>query len=399
MAVFSYKGVDLKGRKVKGIIDAESSETAKLRLRGTGVFVTEIRRKEGTERRRREIRRVSFKDLSLMTYNLKTLLDAGLPLTSALEALVEQEGPQGLRDALVYIKEKVSQGIPLAQAIRDEPHIFPPIYVAMVEVGERSGDLASTMDHLSKYLDNQERIRSRILRASIYPLLMLLLSGAVLSIMMVWIIPRVVSIFEDMEVALPLPTRILIAVSSFMSQWWPLLLLLPVIGGYLLRRSAGTEWGREAMERLLTSIPIVGRLQFLSINHSFSMTMATLLRSGMTLTDALEVCADTVPSRRVGRALERVAEMVKGGAPLTSALRAEGLVREALPILGAGEKGGSLDRAFLKASSLYERASEALTEGLLSIIEPLLIITVGGIVGYIVISILLPILEMSEVVR
>ena len=400
MAVFRYKGVDIKGREIKGIIDAEDMEAARLRLKKSGLYITGLWREDGTRKGKgRFVTRIPLRNISLMTHNFKTLLDSGLPLLSTLETLIGQERNPGLKEALIYVKERVSQGIPLATAMREEPHIFSPLYVAMVEVGERSGSLVTTLTHLSRYLDTRERIRSKVLKAATYPLLMLIVSTLVLFLLMGWVIPRVVSIFDEMEVALPLPTRILISLSKSLSTWWPLLLGLAISMIYLLKGFLKTGRGRHVVERILPSIPLIGRLHTLFLNHTLSMTLAILLRSGMPLSEALETSLHVIPHMGTKERLRRVGQRVKEGDPLTSAMASEGVLVDTLPIIGTGERGGRLDEAFLKASSVYERTLETLTESFLPLLEPLLIILMGGVVGYIVISILLPIMEMSEVVR
>ncbi len=404
MPVYGYRGINSKGKAVEGVIDAASAESARLKLKGSGIFITDKLRpekvKEPSEKWHfldsifRE--KVSVKVLSLLTYNLKTLLEAGLPLFEALDALARQESNRTLQSALTYIKEEVSQGSSLSDSLKKYPDIFPSLYINVVGVGEETGTLDDALTQLSEYLDMEDRIRSKVIQASAYPMLMAAIGFFIILYLMSSVVPKVISVFNDTQAALPLPTRILVTISGFMGKYWFFLVAAVFIAVVSLGRYLKTERGRLLKESVISKIPLVGRLSRLFVDYRISKTMETLLRSAVPLSKALEICSNSIHSARVKTLLKEANGEVIQGVSLSEAFNSRGLLHGFLQMITVGERSGRLDEAFLRVSRVYERSIETVTESLLSLLEPVLIVVMGLVVGFIVLSILLPIFEMSQ---
>ncbi|MFQ5900892.1 MAG: type II secretion system F family protein, partial [Thermodesulfobacteriota bacterium] len=403
MPIYEYKGVDTRGKVVKGVMSADDPQSAHRRLKGEGVYITEpISEEEGeiSSKKWWDIplyARPGSKDLYLMTYQLKTLLGAGLPIVEALEVLVIQEENHYMKKALARVKERVSEGSSLADAMGESPEVFNDFYTKIVATGEASGSLENVLEQLFSYLERQEQIRSRIVQASAYPILMTIIGAVILFFLMTSIVPRVLEVFQDTQRALPLPTRILIGLSNLFANWWFLIII--IIAGiiYVLRRFLKTERGRSLWEDTLIKIPVLGKLSLNIILYRFSKTMETLLRSGLTIMQALSITRKAIHHVRIEAALKEAEGVVSEGRSLAEALKRDGIFPVGVThMIGVGERSGEMDEAFLKVSQVYDRSIETSLGGLLSLIEPILIVVMGGVVGFIVLSILLPIFEMSQ---
>jgi general secretion pathway protein F len=407
LAVFEYKGVTASGKTVGGIIDAESPRLARQRLRSDGIFPTEVVEEKAQKGKlsgdvsfQSLFQRIGHQDVSVMTRQLATLLKAGLPLVSSLNALADQVDNPRLKKIITQIRERVNEGSSLAAALEEFPKVFPTLYVNMVNAGEASGALELVLFRLAEYLEGQVRIRNRIRAALIYPAVMTVVGFGVLAILFTFVVPKFVSIFEELEQALPLPTVILIGISDFVRAYWFMIILFTGAGLYFLARYRQTPKGREVYDRLLLRIPIFGRLILLGVVIRFTRTLSTLLSSGVPLLKALDILTAVVNHSVFAQAIASARESVTEGASLSQPLKQSGIFPPiVIHMVASGEQSGELEDMLAKVAEIYEEEANTLASTLMSLLEPVLILGMALIVAFIVISILLPLLEINQIVR
>jgi general secretion pathway protein F len=407
LAVFEYKGVTAGGKSVGGIIDADSPRLARQKLRADGVFPTEVvEEKEHKTSLSRNIslrdllQRIGTRDISVMTRQLATLLRAGLPLVSSLNALADQVENPKLKKTLTQVRESVNEGSSLAAAMEEFPRVFPDLYVNMIRAGEASGALELVLFRLAEYLEGQVRIRNRIRGALIYPAVMTVVGLVVLGVLFTFVVPRFVAIFQELEQALPLPTVVLIGISDFVRAYWYVLLLLLGAAGYGLARYRQTTKGREFFDRLVLKIPIFGRLIMLGVVIRFTRTLSTLLSSGVPLLKAMDIMTAVVNQSVFARAIASARESVTEGASLSQPLKQSGIFPPiVIHMIASGEQSGELENMLAKVAEIYEEEADTLASTMMSLLEPVLILGMALVVAFIVISILLPLLEINQIVR
>ncbi len=405
MPVYEYKGVSAQGKKVSGVLDGENLKAIKARLKKDGIVVLEIQ--EGGQVRAGKAREFSFgarrvrlADLANATRQLATLLSAGLPLMEALGVLVEQEEKTGLKAALSSVRDAVREGASLADALKANPKAFSQLYVNMVSAGEASGTLEITLDRLADFLEEQVRFRGRLAAALAYPALMTIIGVGVLFFLFSFVLPRVVGMFEDMKQQLPFITLVLLGTVKFLSSFWWLILLILGGMGYSLKRYFSTPAGREAMDNRLLKLPVFGTLIRMIAVSRFTRTLGTLLQSGVPALTALDIVQSVIGNTVLAAAVQRARENVREGESIADPLRRSGLFPPVVvQMVSVGEKSGELEKMLLKVSDSFDRTVETRITTLMSLMEPAIILVMGVIVGFIVIAIMLPILEMSSAVR
>lgn len=406
MAVFEYKGVTASGKMVSGIVDADNPRIARMKLRTDGVFPTEVVEEKAHKSRFSQdvsiqtlFQRISKKDLSVMTRQLATLLKSGLPLVTSLNAMADQVENPNLRKILTQVRERVNEGSSLAAALQEFPKVFPDIYTNMVSAGEASGALELVLLRLAEYSEKQVKIRNKIQGAMIYPAIMTLLSFVVLAILLTFVVPKFVSIFAELQQTLPLPTVILISVSSFVRSYWPLLLLVFGVTAFLLARYKATPRGRSLYDRMTLRIPVFGRLVLLGIVIRFARTLSTLLSSGVPMLKAMDILKKVVNNTVFEDAIASARESVTEGASLSQPLKQRGIFPPiVIHMIASGEQSGHLEEMLSKVAEIYEDEADTLASTLTSLLEPILILVMAVMIAFIVISILLPLMEMNQIV-
>jgi general secretion pathway protein F len=405
LPVFEYEGLDARGRTTRGIVDADGPRAVRAKLKRQGVFATrvaEVRREESAAAKERAplfSRGVRVGELALLTRQIATLLGAGLPLVAALGALLEQTENPRLSRILSQVREGVNEGKSFHEVLGEHPRSFPEIYRNMVRSGEASGTLPLVLSRLADFLEGSVAFRQKLQAALVYPILMTLLGAGILWFLLTSVVPRVTSIFDDMQKALPAPTRMLLATSNALQEYgWiavPVLLLL-FLG---LRRYGRTPAGRLVLHGLVLRTPALGRFVRLVAVSRFSKTLGTLLTGGVPLLTALDISRAVLGNAVLERAVEQVRDDVREGRSLRDALRATRQFPSVMcQMVGVGEESGSLDELLLKVSDAFEGQVEAAVATLTSLLEPLMILGMGLAVGFVVLAILLPIFEMSQLV-
>jgi general secretion pathway protein F len=411
MAVFEYKGFNTEGKTVAGIIDADSPKTARVKLRKSGVYPTEVF-EGGSQgklasssaaadlKRFRWGERVGLLDLSVATRQLATLLAANLPLMEALTALVDQVDHKELKKVIASIREQVREGGSLAAAMNHHPRVFSDVYINMVHAGETSGSLDGMLLRLSDFLEYQVKLRNRLIATFTYPIFMLVIGSLILFGLITFVVPKVTAIFEEMHQALPLPTVLLINLSHFLSNYWWLLLLLGLASAVAVERYIRTSKGRTQYDRLLMRLPLLGRVTLLVALSRFTRTLSTLLMSGVSLLTALDVVKNVVHLTPLADAIEQARENVREGQSLAEPLRKSGLFPALIThMIAIGEKSGELEPMLIKVSEAYDNEVETTITTFTALLGPVMILLMGVIILFIVLAVLLPIFELSQVVR
>lgn len=403
MPLFEYTGLDNSGHKVSGRIDGPGSVLVCQQLRERGIFPTDVRESSlvGVRRRWSDLRsllqRCSTAELASATRQLATLLVAGLSLDTALGSVAEQSDQSMVGQVLANVREDVVQGNSLHESLAKHRTVFPDLFINMVQVGENSGTLDKTLHRLADFLESQGRTRARIQAALAYPVLMTLVGSTVLAFLFVFVIPQITRMLQEMKIALPWPTLLLInLVDLLVALWWILLLGL-VLGFTGLRRYWRTEAGRMRIDRMLLKAPVFGRLLLLIATTRFARTLGTLLQSGVPLLKALDVARNLLANRVLRRAVETVRLRVQEGASLAGVLRETAVFPSMLvQLTAAGEQSGKLEEMLFRVADTYEHQTDLAISGMLSLLEPLMILFMGVVVGFAVLAILLPIFQASQ---
>jgi general secretion pathway protein F len=407
MALYSWSGYSEKGKATSGMIDAASIREAKLKLRSQGMFVSTI----GEETKgiahplknislRGFVGRVRLEDLTVTTRQLSTLVGASIPLVDALNALYEQTDSPPMKKTIAQVKDAVNEGLSFADALSQHKRVFPDLYVNMVRSGEVSGALDVVLLRLAEFMENQHRLRSKIGAAMLYPAALLVISILVLLFLLTGIVPKVVGMFESMNQVLPLPTRILIAISRFLTVTWWIIALVMIAGAVLLIQWKKTEQGAMKFDRFKMRMPIYGSVYRKVSVARFARTLGTLLSSGVPIIESLRIVKTILQNRIMESAVEDSIAQVMDGSSIAAPLKNSGVFPPILVhMISVGEKSGSLEEMLMKAADAYENDVETTVSGLTSILEPLMIVIMGLIVGFVVLSILLPMLEMSTIVK
>jgi len=409
MPVYEYVALDSGGRRRKGIVDAGSIVAARQKLRESEVFPVEIseaddqKRKESTDRSGTLplFRGVGLQDLAVMTRQLATLVGAGLPLVPSLAVLVSQIRHPVLKTTLARIKDEVNEGNSLTQSMSHFPEIFPPFYINMVNAGEASGTIDLVLDRLADFNESQQALRNKIRSALAYPIFMFFIGGGVLFFLVTFVVPNITNIFEEMHQTLPGITVFLLVVSGFLKNfWWIIALILVAAIAGLRYTVLKTEQGRQGWDRLKITVPIFGPLNRKIAVARFSRTLGTLLQSGVPLLSALEISRNVVNNRIVAEQVRQAAKDVEEGQSLSVPLsRHDFFPPIAVEMIAVGEQSGNMETMLFRIADAYEKEVEANILMVTSLLEPAMILAMGVVVGFIVVSILLPIFEMNQLVR
>jgi general secretion pathway protein F len=412
MPVFEYHAYDAAGRARRGVVDADSARAARNKLRAQGLFLTGLAeaaaqsvgaRGQGLLARLRSVRlfeRLGAAELSAAVRQLATLLSAGLPLVGALSALMEQVDNIVLKRVLADVKDRVTEGVSLAEALRRHPKVFQELFCSMVAAGEASGALEVVLERLAEFMEGRVRLANKVRATLAYPVFMLVVGSGVLFFLLTFVVPMVTGIFEDTGQVLPVPTIILMAVSAFLARFWWLLLAALAGGAFGLRRYLKTEPGRLLYDRLRLRAPLLGNLTRKLIVARFARTLGTLLQAGIPVLQALDISKTVVGNKVFLSAIEAARDTVGEGEDLATPLKRSGAFPPlVIHMVAAGEQSGELERMLLKVADSYESDVEATVGSLTSLLEPVMILTMGLVVGFIVLAILLPIFEMSNIVR
>lgn len=403
MPVYEYKGLNKAGKNVKGIYDAESRNALRQALQAKGVFVTKIY--EGKQSAARGdvsaqmFVRVSLQDIAIFTRQMATLIRAGIPLVESLSALSDQSEKEELTRTISDIRRKVNEGSSLANALSDHPKHFSHLYVNMVKAGESSGNLDVVLLRLTEFLDAQIDLRSKLIGAMIYPLLMMTVGVVVLLLIFAFVIPKVTAIFRDQGEALPWITSFLIGVSEFLGNWWFLLLpgAVAVVLGFFSWKK--TPAGTHIWDRFVLKVPVLGKLIRMVAISRFSGTLSTLLASGVPLLTALDIVKNILGNTRLEEVIEDARVNIREGESIAQPLKRSGEFPPLVThMIAVGERSGQLEEMLENVAASYKQQTDIQIQNLTKLLEPLMIVGLGIAVAVIVFAIMLPILELNQTV-
>lgn len=404
MPIFEYKAFDRSGSPKSGIVDADTPREARVKLRGDGVHVVEIwplqeRRAAPTKKGGLRIfqKRVNQTELTVVTRQLGTLLKAGITVVDALKALIEQVDSRDFEKMFRDVREKVTQGETLAEAMAHHPAYFSDLYVNMVRAGEASGHLDEILTRLAEYLSRINRLRNKIISALTYPLLMIIVGVVVVVVLMTTVVPNLTSLFSKIGKSLPGITETLITVSKFFqSYWWSLLIGVFLL--YLLRRATlATEDGRLRHDRMLMRLPVIGDLIRKNSVNRFATTTAILIRAGLPVLEALKIVQQVVQNAVIAKAIGEAHDAIVEGSDIATPLIASNAFPSMVGyMIATGEQSGQLEAILERIAEAYEEEVDIATQRLTSVLEPIIIIGLASVVLFVVLAIVTPLLQMSS---
>ncbi len=409
MALFEYTGLTDAGKNVKGMREADSQKALRTLLRKDGVYLTtaatSASARPGSEASVAEERkwftgRVGADDIAIMTRQLATLIGAGIPLVEALAALVEQVEHPKLRRIVSQVRQRVNEGSALAEALNDHQNVFSNLYINMIRAGESAGALDVVLVRLADFTESQAKLRSKVVGALAYPAVMVVVALIIVGILFTTVIPKVTAIFKDMDVVLPIYTRVLIAASDFSKDYWYLVLLMLVVGVVGIRAYLRTPVGRLKSDTMQLKLPVFGSLVRLVAMSRFSRTLSTLLSSGVPLLTAMDIVRNILGNIVLQEVVEKARDSIREGETISAPLKRSGQFPPMVcHMISVGERTGELENMLKKVADTYDSQVEAKVTALTSLLEPIMIVIMGGGVAFIVAAILMPILQMNTFVK
>ena len=409
MAVFEYRGIQIaSGKAVKGYRDAENARALRQLLRRDGVLLTaaseETEQKQAKARKNLDLlaflRQPRTADVAVMTRQLATLVRAGVPLIDSIAALTDQVENAQLVLILRTVRESLNEGTSFAKSLEQHPKVFPSLYVNMVAAGEASGTLEAVLERLADFMEGQTRLRGKVTGALAYPLLMAGVGAIMVSVMMIGVVPKVTTVFDNLGQTLPWYTRLLIFVSDGVAAYWWLVLGLIAIGIYFFRRWKKTPAGRLRWDTFRLKMPIFGRLTLLVAVARFSRTLSTLLASGVQLLQAMEIGRHVLENARLQAVIADAIGSIRGGESIAEPLKKSGAFPPMVThMIAIGEKSGQLEAMLENVSRAYESDVETRVQTLTSLLEPVMIVLLGAVVAFIALAILMPLIQMNQLVE
>ncbi len=404
MGAFEYVALDQAGKESKGLIEGDTPKHVRQILRDRSllpVAITEVAQKEARRQRSFSLRSgISTAELAIITRQLASLSQAGLPLEEALLAVAQQNDHPRTKSIVLGVRSKVVEGHTLADGLGDFPQAFPELYRSTVAAGEQSGHLDVVLERLADYTEARQELRQRINNAMVYPIALVLMSIGIISFMLASVVPRIVGIFENTSGELPALTRGLIATSDFIRDQWPFILLFIAAVIYGIWRLLQQEEARRKYHRFLLRMPVAGRLTRGVNTARFTRTLSILAGSGVPILEALKISAAVIENLPMRDAVTEASLRVREGAGISQSLAASKLFPPMMiHLIASGEAGGKLEEMLTHTANYQEREVDGLIATLLGILQPLLIVIMGGVVMTIVLAILLPIFEINNLIR
>lgn len=403
MPIFEYKGLKRDGRNVKGIIDAENLRAARTKLKKDNIYVVDIKDKKKSEAKRkngpRMTGKVGIQDLSLMTRQLATLIKANIPLVDALTAVSEQVENPILSEALADCKNMVNEGSTLHKAMTKYPNIFTTIYLSMVEAGEMSGSLDVILMRLAEFTEAQADLRAKVSSAMTYPLIMLLVTFGLLGFLFIFLIPKMVVVFESApNLQLPWYTKALIDASQFTVNYWYFIFGGIAIAYFMFRNWKSSPAGRIQWDAISLKLPVIGPTVRMVAVSRFTRTLATLLNGGVPMLAAMDIVRNVVDNHVIAVAIDEARSNISEGESIAGPLRKSNQFPPiVIHMVNIGEKTGELENMLSQVSDAYDFQVKNKLEALTSLMGPVVIVIMGFAIGMIVVAVMVPMFEMANI--
>lgn len=408
MSAYEYSALDAKGRQVKGLIEGDTQRQVRQSLRDRGLTPLDIR--EVAEKAVKAANAGGFSlnrggsfnstELSLFTRQLATLIRSGLPLDEALAAVSQQSESKRVQRVTLGVRSRVTEGNSLAKALGDFPGAFPPLFRATIEAGESAGKLDSVLERLADYAERSQAIRSKVMLATFYPAILTFVAIGVIALLMSYVVPKVVGVFDSIGADLPPLTKGLIATSEFLQAYGMAIFIALIVGFVLFKQALKSDNFRRKYHLWVLRLPLIGRLARGANTGRFMRTLGILFGSGVPILDAMRIGSQVVENLPMKEAIDAAAKRVREGASLNKSLAESRLFPPiTMHLIGSGEASGKLDEMLDRAAENQERELETLIAALMSLFEPILILTMGSVVLLIVLAILLPIFNLNQLVQ
>jgi type II secretion system protein F len=413
MPNFSYVAVDTSGKKISGQLTADSQRDAIARIRQQGQYPTQVTlsgrngaeaaaaavvaQPEATEKKRAPLfQRIRPQDMAVFSRQLANLVKGGLPIIASFSALVEHTENVKLKETLIKVRGSVEAGSTLYEALGEHPRVFSKLYVSMVQAGEASGELPGVLEWLADLLEKDQARRTQIRSALAYPMLLVIVGSGAVFTLITFLVPSFQKVFEDMNQALPLPTQILMAVSDFIKLRWWLIAGVAAMVYFGIRQYGQTTMGRYQIDSFKLRAPILGKLWHKMAVARLARTLGTLIRGGVPILDAMEVVRGVLGNDVLAKALDESRIRVREGERLAESLKATRLFPPLLvQMLGVGEQTGDLDGVLATVANTFDVEVDSTMKSLLSLMEPVIILGMGGVVAVVIMAMLLPIFQMN----
>jgi general secretion pathway protein F len=404
MGAFEYVALDKTGKETKGLLEGDTPKHVRQILRDRHMFpvrVTEVAKKESGRQRSFSLKRgMSASELALVTRQLATLSQGGLPLEEALLAVSQQNETPRTQSILMGVRARVMEGHALADGLADFPNAFPELYRATVAAGEQSGHLDAVLERLAEFTESRQQLQQQVRNALIYPIALVVTAVSIISFMLAYVVPKVVYIFENYDQQLPLLTRVMIATSDFIRDFWMALIVFIVATIFGVRQLLKKDGPKKKYHAFLLRVPIVSKLTRGINTARFTQTLSILAGSGVPILESLRIAAQVVVNIPMREAVEEASLRVREGAMISKSLAAS---KQFPPmtthLISSGEASGRLQEMLARAASNQEREVDGLVTTLLGIMQPLLVIVMAAVVLLIVLAILLPIFELNNLIK
>lgn len=411
MPVYQYEAMNSSGQEVRDEMEASNQQDAVSKIRALGFFPTRLKEKgvrrpevvAGARKKGKAIAigRVSAKQLTQFTRQLSTLQDAGLPILRSLRILEDQTKAGVLKNALIDLIEDVEAGASLSESMAKHPKAFDKLYVHTVRAGEAGGVLPEILRKLAEFMEKARALRGRVVKAMVYPVVVMGIGIGIVTFIILWIVPKFENIFKKFDIpgGLPAPTQMLIDLSNWLgaSYHWLVIVAIPVGIYALVRALKASEGGRFLVDKFKLSVPIVGGIVNKTAVSRFARTLGTLIGSGVPILDALRITRNSVGNEVVARALDKVHDSIREGESMAAPLKQSRIVNNmVVNMIDVGEETGELDKMLVKVADTYDDEVDALVGGLVAALEPAMIVLLGGTIGFIVVSLFLPIVKLLQ---
>ena len=399
--VFEWTGKNVKGEVEKGEITAETREAVNLQLQGKGISPTMIKPKEKVSflAKFSGPGKISAKDVVIFTRQFSTMIDAGLPLVQAMDILSTQAENPAMRKVLSAIKSDVEGGATFADALKQHPNDFTSLYANMVAAGEAGGILDTILNRLAAYMEKAAKLKAQVKSAMVYPITISVIAILVVSVILIFVVPVFEDMFANLGGSLPVPTKIVVVISRFLQAWWWALGIGMYVALQLFKRFRKTDKGLYLTDNLALKLPIMGTLVRKVSVSKFTRTMSTLTSSGVPILDGLDITASTAGNRVIELAVLDVKAAVSEGKTLAEPLKASGVFPDmVVHMIAVGEQTGALDTMMAKIADFYDDEVDAAVAGLTAAMEPMMMVFLGGSVGFIIVAMYLPIFKMITLI-
>ena len=412
MALYAYKGLGADGKTVQGVLDAESPKALRQALRRDGILVTQSSVAKGGKKPStgsglsRELHlgdvltRIKRAEVATFTRQLSTLLRAGIPLAECLGALYEQTENVKFKAKVGQVRAQVNEGGSLASSLGRHPQIFDSLYCSMVNAGEVAGNLEDVLTRLADFMESGEQLKSKVQSAMIYPIIMAVVGVGIMAVLMIAVIPKITAMFAQEDQALPWNTELLIWISGILGSYWWLIAIVTTVGVIALRRWARSDVGRPVWDRFVLRLPLIGPLAKQVALARFTRTLGTMLHAGVPMLSSLDTAKEILGNAVLMGVIENAKVAVSEGASLAVTLKKSGYVPATLThMIAVGERAGLLESMLMRVADAYEREVTMKLDRLTTMLEPLMLVAMGLSVGFVVFSILMPIMDMSSLTR